>query len=41
MRSVIESGECLVRKRINTSKEFPLEYQVMEGDFFAPIFNKL
>ena len=41
MRSVIESGECLVRKRINTSKEFPLEYQVMEGDFFAPIFNRL
>lgn len=31
--SVAESGEVLVRKRINALKRFPRQYQVLEADF--------
>ena len=41
MRSVIESGEVLIRKRINRSKEFPLEYQVLEADFLIDYTSQL
>lgn len=35
MKAIVESGEVLVRKRINTSAEFPLQYQILEGDFLV------
>ena len=37
VRAVIEGGECLVRKRINSKKDIPLEYQILEGEFFSTI----
>lgn len=33
MEAVAESGEVLIRKRIVTGQEFPLQYQVLEADF--------
>lgn len=33
MEAVVESGEVLVRKRVDSSKVFPLQYQVLESDF--------
>lgn len=33
MDAVVESGEVLVRKRYTTKNKFPLQYQVLEGDF--------
>lgn len=33
MEAVVESGEVLVRKRFDSSKQFPLTYQVLEADF--------
>lgn len=33
MDAVVESGEVLVRKRFNSSKDIPLQYQVLEADF--------
>ena len=32
-RTVVESGECLIRKRIDPQAEFPLKLQVLEPDF--------
>ena len=32
-RTVVESGECLIRKRIDPTAEFPLKLQVLEPDF--------
>lgn len=33
MQSVPESGEILIRKRIDKKKAFPLSYQILESDF--------
>lgn len=33
--AVVESGEVLVLKRYDASKEIPLQYQVLESDFLA------
>lgn len=33
MEAVAESGEVLVRRRYDSSKAFPLQYQVLESDF--------
>lgn len=33
MQAVAESGEILVRKRINKALPFPLQYQILEADF--------
>lgn len=33
MEAVAESGEVLVRKRYDSTREFPLQYQVLESDF--------
>ena len=32
-RTVVESGECLIRKRIDPRSEFPLKLQILEPDF--------
>ena len=32
-RSVVEAGECLIRKRIDPTSDFPLKLQVLEPDF--------
>jgi lambda family phage portal protein len=32
-RTVVESGECLIRKRIDPRAEFPLKLQILEPDF--------
>ena len=32
-RTVVEAGECLIRKRIDPTAEFPLKLQVLEPDF--------
>jgi lambda family phage portal protein len=32
-RTVVESGECLIRKRIDQRAEFPLKLQILEPDF--------
>ena len=32
-RTVVEAGECLVRRRIVAGKEFPLQLQILEPDF--------
>ena len=32
-RTVVESGECLIRKRIDPTSEFPLKLQILEPDF--------
>lgn len=41
MRTVAESGECIVRKRIvkDPSLPIPLQLQVLEGDFIATIHH--
>lgn len=33
MDAVVESGEVLIRRRVNSAKEFPLQFQVLESDF--------
>lgn len=33
MEAVAESGEVLVRRRINSRNDFPVQYQVLEADF--------
>ena len=32
-RTVVEAGECLIRKRIDPTSDFPLKLQVLEPDF--------
>lgn len=33
MEATAESGEILVRRRFDTSKKFPVQYQILESDF--------
>lgn len=33
MRNVAEAGECIVRKRVDSSGKFPIKLQVLESDF--------
>jgi len=39
MKAIVESGEVLIRKRIDSSAEFPLQYQILESDFLASGIN--
>lgn len=33
MEAVAESGECLLRRRINVALKYPIQYQILEPDF--------